>query len=176
MRTKPAAFTLIELLIVVAIIGILVTLSIPVISVLRGRAQRSQCTANLHSLYVAADLYVQDKGSWPQIRLTSQDESALQDYAKQWIDALRQFGPAEKTWICPTIQSLSGSPDYLDPQNIRSDYFAMPFDDKMVTPHRWPRQPWFVEVGDIHGNGNLMVFADGSVSDLKTVAAGVGRK
>ena len=153
-----------------------VTLSFPVISVLRGRAQRSQCTANLRSLHIAADLYLQEIGSWPQIRLTSQDESAQHDYARQWIDTLKPFGPVEKTWICPTIQSLSGKSDYLDPQNIRSDYFAMPFDDKPVTPHRWPRQPWFVEVGDIHGNGNLMVFADGRVSDLKTVTAAAGGK
>ena len=39
-----------------------------------------------------------------------------------------------------------------------------------------PRQPWFVEVGDIHGNGNLMVFADRRVSDLKTVTAAAGGK
>jgi len=26
-------------------------------------------------------------------------------------------------------------------------------------------------VGDVHGNGNLIIFTDGSISDLKTVAA-----
>ena len=60
--------------------------------------------------------------------------------------------------------------DYSKPENARIDYMPMPFDDKPTTPHQWPRQPWFVEVGDMHGNGNLIIFTDGSVSDLKTVA------
>ncbi|HEV2045932.1 MAG TPA: hypothetical protein VGQ95_04965 [Chthoniobacterales bacterium] len=36
----------------------------------------------------------------------------------------------------------------------------------------WPRQPWFGEIGNVHvhGNGNLIVFTDGSISDLNTVA------
>ena len=32
------------------------------------------------------------------------------------------------------------------------------------------REPWFAEVGDVHGNGNLIIFTDGSISDLNTVA------
>jgi len=31
------------------------------------------------------------------------------------------------------------------------------------------RQPWFIETGDVHGHGNLVNFADGSISDLRTV-------
>ncbi len=38
-------------------------------------------------------------------------------------------------------------------------------------PHQWPRQPWFVEAGDVHGHGNLIIFTDGSISDLKTVVS-----
>jgi len=30
---------------------------------------------------------------------------------------------------------------------------------------------WFGESADVHGNGNLIVFTDGSISDLKTIAA-----
>jgi type II secretory pathway pseudopilin PulG len=176
MRRRPAAISLLEIAIVIAIIAVLAAALFPILSKLRARAQRAQCTSNLRNLYLAANLYLQDKGSWPQIRLKSDDEAAEKDYASQWIDALKPLGANEKTWICPTIQTLSGNPDYMDPENIRADYFAMPFDDKPGTPHQWPRQPWFVEVGDVHGNGNLIVFADGSISDLKTVAASVGAK
>jgi hypothetical protein len=134
------------------------------------RAQRAQCTANLRNLYLAANLYVQQNGSWPQIGY-GDSETAGQDYAKAWITALQPFGPTAKTWICPTIQNLLGNPDYMQPGNERSDYLVMNFDDKPTTPHRWPRAPWFVETGDVHGNGNLIVFTDGSISDVKTVAA-----
>lgn len=163
-------FTLLELLTVVIIIGILVILLIPVFSAARSRAQRAQCTSNLRSLYLAADIFVQQQGSWPQIRMSDSD-SAEDDYAKAWIAALAPFGPTQKTWICPTVQDLLHNPDLSKSENVRIDYMATTFDDKPVTPHRWPRQPWFAEVGDVHGNGNLIIFTDGSVSDLKTIAA-----
>jgi len=42
----------------------------------------------------------------------------------------------------------------------------------MISRHRAnaPRQPWFAETGNVHGNGNLIVFTDGSISDFNTVA------
>jgi type II secretory pathway pseudopilin PulG len=150
--------------------AILVTMLIPVISSLVARAQRASCTANLRSLYVATESYVQQNGSWPQIRLTDSSDEGQAAYAKAWIAALSQFGPSQKSWICPTVQNKLHNPDLSKPENIRIDYRAMYFDDKPVTPHRWPRMPWFAETQDVHGNGQLIVFTDGSISDLKTVA------
>jgi type II secretory pathway pseudopilin PulG len=164
-----AGFSLLELFIVIVVVAILATLLIPVISTMRSRAQRVQCTSNLRNLYVAANLYLQQNGSWPQIAMGDSD-TAEEEYATAWIAALAPFGPTQKTWICPTIQELLGNPDLSDPQNVRVDYIAMPFDDKPTTPYQWPRQPWFAEAGDVHGNGNLIVFTDGSISDLNTVA------
>jgi type II secretory pathway pseudopilin PulG len=166
---RRAAFTVLEVFVVIVIITILATLLIPVWSTMRARAQRVQCSANLHSLYVAANLFVQQNNSWPQIRLGSSDSAQI-DYANAWIGALEPFGVTRKLWICPTIQTLMENPDYTKPENARLDYMPMPFDDKPTTSHQWPRQPWFVETGDVHGNGNLIVFTDGSISDLKTIA------
>ena len=166
-KNSGNGFSLLEILVVLVIIGILVTLSFPLVSGLRARAQRIQCTANLRSLYTGAELYVQTNGSWPQIAVTDDEEK----YAADWIAALKPFGPTQQTWICPTIQNLLGNPNFSDPLNVRTDYVATTFDDKPTTPHLWPRQPWFAEVGDVHGNGNLIIFTDGSISDLNTVAA-----
>jgi type II secretory pathway pseudopilin PulG len=167
-----AAFTLLEGLVVMVIILILATLLIPVISALRARGQRVQCTANLQTLYVAANLFVQQNNSWPQIRLGTSND-AQSDYANAWISALAPFGVTRKSWICPTIQTLMENPDYTKPENARLDYMPMQFDDKPTTPHQWPRQPWFVETGDVHGNGNLIAFTDGSIVDLKTITRNV---
>src|SRR5437764_3652129 len=160
--------TLMELLGVFLVVGILALLLVPAISGFRARAQRVQCMANLRSLYTATELYIQQNGSWPQIDSDDSDEND-EVYAAGWIAALKPFGPAEKSWICPTIQTLMQNPDYTKPENVRADYTATPFDDKPTTPHQWPRQPWFMEVGDVHGHGNLIIFTDGSISDLKTV-------
>lgn len=162
-------FTLLELAVVVLVVGILAVLSFPVISGLRARAQRVQCVANLKTLSIGANLYVQQNGVWPQIHPVGADESQ-EDFANAWIAALEPFSVPRKSWICPTIQGLLQDPDYAQPGNGRIDYIATPFDDKPTSPHEWPRQPWFIETGDVHGNGNLMIFTDGSVSDLKTVS------
>ena len=153
-----------------AIIAILAALLLPVFSIMRARAQRVQCMANLRSLYIAAESYLQQNGSWPQIQGGDSD-TAEQDEANAWIAALAPFGPTQKTWICPTIQELLQNPDLSNPENVRIDYTATPFDDKPMSPHQWSTQPWFIESADVHGHGNLIVFTDGSISDLKTVAA-----
>ncbi len=148
----------------------------PAFSKLRGRAQRVKCASNLRNLYVAANLFVQERESWPQISMAGGSETPERDYANGWIAALTPFGPTQNTWICPTVQELLRSPDLSKPENTRVNYIATPFDDKPVSPHQWPRQPWFAETADVHGNGNLIVFTDGSISDLKTVLQNQGGK
>lgn len=164
---RSRAFTLLEVIVAIVIVAILVIMALPVLSKLRARAQRAQCVSNLKSLYVAAELYLQENGSWPQIPRSA--GSAPEEYAEAWITVLSSFGPTRKTWICPTIQNLMENPDYSTPGTARIDYFATPFDDKPATPHRWPRQPWFAERGDVHGHGNLIIFTDGSIGDLNTL-------
>ena len=170
---RKVGLTLLELLVVIGIILILATLTIPVISGMRARAQRVQCTANLRTLAVGANLFIQQNGSWPQIPPSNPDDSGEQ-FAKDWIAALSPFSVPAKSWVCPTMQNALGDPDVLAAGNERVDYIATPFDDKPTTPHEWPRQPWFVESGDVHGNGNLILFTDGSISDVNTVAKTAG--
>jgi prepilin-type N-terminal cleavage/methylation domain-containing protein len=166
--------TLLEIVIVVVVIGILATLLIPVLSTTKSRAQRVQCMGNLRSLYAATELYIQQNGSWPQIPINDSD-SAEQDYAKAWMAALAPFGLTQKNWICPTIQDQLHNPDFSQSENVRVDYVATIFDDKPTSPHQWPQQPWFIEAGDVHGNGNLIIFTDGSVADLNTAKNQTGQ-
>ena len=90
---------------------------------------------------------------------------------KRWIllpavVALAPFGPARGSWICPTIEDSLGHADYQQPQHARLDYIPINFDANELTPHKWPRQPWFIEAGNVHGNGNLLIFTDGSTSEV----------
>ena len=161
------AFTLLEMMIVLTIVAILATLLLPVYGRLRERAQKAQCMANLRSLYVATDLYIQRNGSWPQIFL--KNYTTDEDYANAWITALQPFGITRQTWICPTIQELLHNPAYNDAANARLDYISTGFDDKPTSPHQWPRQPWFIEAANVHGNGNLIIFTDGSTAETNNV-------
>jgi prepilin-type N-terminal cleavage/methylation domain-containing protein/prepilin-type processing-associated H-X9-DG protein len=60
-RTR-SAFTLIELLLVVAIIAILAALLLPTLSRAKAQGQRIQCASNLHQLHIAFQLYADDHG------------------------------------------------------------------------------------------------------------------
>ena len=131
-----------------------------------GRAPSVQCIANLHNLYIAADLCVQRNGAWPQITRGTAG-SNRKDYANAWIIALLPFGLTRQTWICPTIQELLDNPDYSQQQNARLDYMPMSFDDKPTTPHQWPLQPSFIEAANVHGHGNLLIVTDGSIAETK---------
>src|SRR4051794_18456880 len=67
LRRSALGFTLLELLVVLGIVAVLAAVIFPLSSQLQSRAQRVQCSANLRSLYIATELFVQQNGSWPQI-------------------------------------------------------------------------------------------------------------
>jgi type II secretory pathway pseudopilin PulG len=162
---RLAAFTLIEIFSAIVIILILITLLLPAYDTIRARMDKVACMNNLRQLYVAGGAYIQEYGQWPQIdpHLLKQQDGA---YDEAWIETFVPFGVTRTSWICPTIERDLGGPDYTQKANYRTDYIAMPFDTKHLTPYKWPTSPWFVERGNVHGNGNLLVQSNGAVVEL----------
>ncbi|MFZ5832234.1 MAG: DUF1559 domain-containing protein [Planctomycetota bacterium] len=64
------AFTLVELLTVIAIIGILVSLMLPAVNGVREAARRSQCSNNMRNVYVAIENYQSANRNYPPGCLT----------------------------------------------------------------------------------------------------------
>ena len=61
---KKRGFTLVGLLVVVAIIAMLAGFLLPALRGARGRAQQASCINNLRQLGIAVTLYVQDNRGW----------------------------------------------------------------------------------------------------------------
>lgn len=161
-------FTIMELMTVLVIITILSLFALPLYEGLEAKAAKANCSSNLKGLYVAASGHLQDKGQWPQID-PALLEASEKSYFKAWIKAFEPYGVSHKSWICPTIQRAFNDPPYWEDEHFRTDYVAMPFDARQFAPHEYTTQPWFLEKADAHGDGNLLIYGDGSVDALETV-------
>ena len=175
LKTSNAGLTLLEMMTVLVIISILAVMLLPLVNHLRQRADHASCTQNLKGLYVAAANYVNDAKHWPQMdrKLLGTPELAV-----QWQEIFRPYGIAPINWVCPSAQRALLNPDVTKPKFARIDYQSTPFDAEPMTPYKWPTQPWFVETGDFHGDGPLMIFCKGNVSSLKQFVRenGTGKK
>lgn len=163
-RRAQHAFTLLELVTVILVVTILIVLIFPVVDQFKRRLEKTRCIENLRSLHIATNTYVQDHHSWPQIAVVNGADP--KDLATAWIDTLKPYGLTQVNWICPTTQLKLNAPDLTDPANIRTDYTAFPYGRSPQDPYRYSTQPWFIENGDVHGNGNLMIFPDGHTEEL----------
>lgn len=94
-----AAFTLIELLTVIAIIGVLAAILIPTVGAVRARAKQAQCASNLRQIGVAMAAYADaNRGSFPET-----SHGALADLESvSWIYTLRPYlGDVDEVRLCP---------------------------------------------------------------------------
>ncbi|HMC64960.1 MAG TPA: DUF1559 domain-containing protein [Gemmataceae bacterium] len=64
-RRRRSAFTLTELLVVMAIIAVLVGMIVPAIQRIRESANQIKCKNNLHQIGIALHLYYNDRGTFP---------------------------------------------------------------------------------------------------------------
>ncbi len=55
-------FTLVELLVVCAVIGVLLALLLPALGMVRAASRRSQCQSQLHQIGLALDMYLDSQG------------------------------------------------------------------------------------------------------------------
>ena len=86
-----AAFTLVELLVVVSIIGVLVSLLLPAVMAARESARATQCTNNLHQIGIAIEHFKEKQKRSPEAATVSH---GLQKYMEG----------QESMYVCPNLK------------------------------------------------------------------------
>ena len=93
-----SAFTLVELLVVIAVIGLLVALAAPVLAKARTQALRVVCTGNLRQIGLALQEYLSDFRHYP----TFQAEGAHGTRTGFWdYKLLAEAGGRTRIFLCP---------------------------------------------------------------------------
>lgn len=102
------AFTLVELLAVIAIVGVLASLLLPALSHARSAAQRSSCLNNLRQIGIAFELYLlEHKDTYPawQDRPLWEAPGYWLWMGRGWQTLLRPYIPGDKenpsVYFCP---------------------------------------------------------------------------
>ena len=103
-RHFRAGFTLVELLIVMAIIGILVSLLAPQLGSIRERAERAKCAANLRNLAAAVQSYtVENDNRFPMVETNPSNPVYSADVgAKPILEVLGEYGVTPDSLKCPS--------------------------------------------------------------------------
>ena len=92
-RSARAAFTLVELLVVIAIIGVLVALLLPAIQAAREAARRSSCGNNIKQLGLALQNYHDARKQFPYASVTPTANSSVNvaNRGPTWVVAILPF-------------------------------------------------------------------------------------
>jgi prepilin-type N-terminal cleavage/methylation domain-containing protein len=166
MKNQPrGAFTLVELLVVMVIVGILIVLTFPNFTALRNKAEGVVCMGRLRGLWTAFSSNLNDGNPWPQ--LPTNITVGTQGEQQWWLDySATNLNLTSNDWQCPTV--VRNQKSLTNNQQISLiSYLPTLFDSKPLSPKNWPRMPWFTEIQGGHGSGVLSVRADGSVCPVQ---------
>ncbi|EIQ00586.1 prepilin-type N-terminal cleavage/methylation domain-containing protein [Opitutaceae bacterium TAV1] len=144
----PSAFTLVELLTVIAIIGILAAIIIPVAGRVRESAKSAACISNLRQIGVLLNVYKLSNKRFPKTYSSSSDDPPSASWAKVMLD---QEKTPQGSLTCPTTGPIWTTGNYRYGgygmtslllykfgSQIRTDDVPSFWDQSLQRPQDWP--------------------------------------
>jgi len=119
---RRSAFTLVELLIVVAILALLIGMLLPTLAKAKDLAKDTVCKNNLKNIWMPLRFYAEDyNGYLPSISVGDDG----QHYFETWNQMLTQYGRNKYDWMPPrtyTAPEIFECPAYQFPYSRRGTY------------------------------------------------------
>ena len=126
--TRPAAFTLVELLVVIAIIALLIALLLPAVQAAREAARGIACASNIRQLVVATQAYTAARGRLPPGGGYASDPANT--FEQQWTTEL--YG-STTMYLLPFIEQSSLFDNYdFDATKVTNGKKGVRLDDQRI--------------------------------------------
>jgi prepilin-type N-terminal cleavage/methylation domain-containing protein/prepilin-type processing-associated H-X9-DG protein len=181
MRRIPSGFTLVELLLSMAIIAMLIGLATPQIKRAMTKAQSAKCLNNLRQIGISAHLYAADNNNrFPLVESMPSNEVYEADVnginPKPLYETLAPYGLSREALKCPS--DLAG-PNFFA-QEGSSYQWRNVVDDELASAvkiygrrggTRTPSSAMVVictDYDNVHGGRGNRLYADGHVRDAST--------
>ena len=104
-HSTTEAFTLVELLVVIAVIGLLAALLLPALSRAKAQGQATSCKNRLRQIGLALTMYASETQYYPSLFAQKNTPSGhVRDGDKTWVDAIQPYLALNYTnpsWHCP---------------------------------------------------------------------------
>lgn len=145
MRTKRVGFTLVELMVSVAVIGLLMSLLFPGVQAARRAAREAQCRSNLHQFGVYIEQHTDRRGKMPAINPKGPIEllcpESLEAVDAPWMAIYKQrfHGSTREFAMEATGLASSDIPIVLDARAVHDGELCVLFLDQHVG--RWVEPP-----------------------------------
>jgi prepilin-type N-terminal cleavage/methylation domain-containing protein/prepilin-type processing-associated H-X9-DG protein len=110
MRCPRTAFTLVELLVVIAVIAILAALLLPALSRAKERSRQSYCASSLRQIVLGALMYADEHDDRFPAQPGGDGVSVLMDGGdgRNYYDLLMPYLSDPQVWLCPATKQGPG--------------------------------------------------------------------
>lgn len=166
---KTRAFTLVELLAVIAIIGVLVGILIPVAFHMRSKARAGQCVSNMRQIAISLILYANDNRGVTVSTHYPDDDLNWAQKVTRWDNSIRTLveGKSFGAWRCPENDDQTKVPmaNGTDPRN--TSYMLNGWrNDSEATDYRYAK----ISVAGIQNPAKLYMVLEGRYFRCETAS------